>query len=63
MGLGTHALLARAFISPTQFSKPADLAECLRRVRYNLSHFRYLYGMIYVFVLVCLLYTSDAADE
>jgi hypothetical protein len=58
MGLGTHALLARAFISPTQFSKPADLAECLRRVRYNLSHFRYHYGMIYVFVLVWTILSS-----
>jgi hypothetical protein len=51
MALGKLAILARAFVSPTQFSKPADQAECLRRVRSNLSHFRYLYGIIYVFVL------------
>merc|ERR1711998_463476 len=31
---------------------PADRTECLRRVRANMSHFRYIYGLIFIVVMV-----------
>ena len=50
--LGKMAILARAFVSPTAFSKPADRTEWLRRVRANFAHFRNIYGVIFVAVAI-----------
>jgi len=52
VALGKLAILARAFISPTAFSKPADRSECLRRIRANVSHFRNIYGIVFIVVMV-----------
>ena len=50
--IGKLSILARAFISPTSFSKPADRSECLQRVRGNFSHFRNIYGLIFIAVAI-----------
>ena len=52
MQLAQLTILARAFVSPTSFSKPADRSECLARIRANLSHFRTIYGCIFVGILI-----------
>ena len=52
VAVGKLVILARAFVAPTAFSKPADRSECLRRVRANVSHFRNIYGLIFIAVMI-----------
>ena len=47
-------ILARSFISPLQFSKPADRSEWLARIRANSSYFKKIYALVFA---VCLFYT------
>mmetsp|Transcript_1727 Transcript_1727/g.4868 ORF Transcript_1727/g.4868 Transcript_1727/m.4868 type:complete len:195 (+) Transcript_1727:115-699(+) len=50
--LGKLAITARAFASPTSFSKPQDRSEWLRRVRSNFSSFKTIYGLVFIAVMV-----------
>jgi len=50
--VGKATILARTFLNPTLFSKPATRDEWLLRVRGNVSHYRSLYMLLAAAVLV-----------
>lgn len=50
--LGRLKILGRTFLNPTAFSKPADRTEWLQRVRANFSHYKKIYALVFIAVLL-----------
>lgn len=47
-------VLSRSFFNPREFSKPQTRTDGLRRLQTNITHYKAIYGIIF---LVCLVYT------
>lgn len=45
-------VLARSFVNPLKFSRPADQGEALMRVRSNWGTYKLFYGCVYALVLM-----------
>ena len=51
-GFGKVKVLSRSFFNPGEFSKPASQADWLERVSVNAGHFKLLYALIFLPILV-----------
>jgi hypothetical protein len=51
-------ILARSFFNPLKFSRPANQAEALTRVRANWATYKLFYGVVYGLVLVYTILSS-----
>jgi hypothetical protein len=49
---GKQIILGRSFFAPTTFSKPESREVWLQRVRGNFAHYRSIYAIVFVIVLV-----------
>ena len=52
VGFGKVKVLSRSFFNPMEFSKPGSQADWLERVSVNASHFKLMYALIFLPVLV-----------
>lgn len=50
--VGRQVILARGFIDPRAFSKPANQEQVIARIRANFAHYRSLYGILMAVILV-----------
>lgn len=52
LAVGRQVILARGFVDPRSFSKPAAQEQVLARIRANFAHYRSLYSILFMAVLV-----------